>query len=159
MGITFVGIGVPGSGKTTVLEAYARAHDLIYISPDRIREEISGDATIQSDMRQVWETAYTRMHDALQSGKSVVFDATQYKVKDRRLIVEKARESGAKKVIGVYFEVSLPVALVRNRMRGRVVPEYAIERMFNVLAVSPPSLEDGFDELIAPEELSKFRKL
>lgn len=154
MGIVIAGIGVPGSGKTTLLEGFAQERGYVYISPDRIREEISGDARIQSDMYVVWGTAYHRMREALKADRSVAFDATQYKPKGRREFIEEARAMGAEKVIGVYFDVSLPVALERNRARDRNVPEHVIERMHRMLGETPPRLEEGFDMLIRPDELA-----
>ena len=154
MGIVIAGIGIPGSGKTTVLERFAKEHSYAYISPDQIREEISGDARIQSDMRVVWDTAYRRMREALKADRSGVFDATQYKPKDRREFIEEARAMGAEKIIGVYFDVSLPVALERNRARDRNVPEHAVERMHRILGKTPPRLEEGFDVLIRADELA-----
>ena len=153
MGRVIVGIGIPGSGKTTVLRAYAEDRGLTYISPDEIRAEISGDARIQSDMRLVWKTAYERMGSALKEGRDVVFDATQYKPEDRRDFTEKARQYGAAEIVGVFFDVPLVVAKERNARRERVVPEHALERMHRLLEKQPPRLEEGFTSLIAPGKL------
>jgi len=153
MSRVIAGIGIPGSGKTTELKAYAATHGYTYISPDDIRAEISGDARVQSDMRAVWEAAYQRLKDALENEKTVVFDATQYKQEDRRDFCDKAREYGATEIIGVYFDVPLLVAQERNQARARVVPEHALRRMWKRLQDTPPSTEDGFTALVAPEEL------
>lgn len=153
MSRVIVGIGIPGSGKTTALRAYAEDRGLTYISPDEIRAEISGDARIQSDMRLVWKTAYERMEDALKEGTGVVFDATQYKPEDRVDLIRQATAYGAEEIIGVYFDVPFTIAKERNAGRERVVPEHALERMHRLLEKHPPSLTEGFTSLIAPDEL------
>ncbi|HWH16058.1 MAG TPA: AAA family ATPase [Candidatus Paceibacterota bacterium] len=147
------GIGIPGSGKTTILRSLAAERGYTYLSPDDIREEISGDARIQSAMRLVWETAYARMREALMRGETVVFDATQYKSEDRRDFIEKACAYGATEIVGVYFAVPLEVAQERNAGRERMVPEHALRRMHRRLTEEPPRAEEGFTKIIAPEEL------
>jgi dephospho-CoA kinase len=39
-----IGIGVPGSGKTTALKPFAERNTYTYISPDDIRAELTGNA-------------------------------------------------------------------------------------------------------------------
>jgi len=147
------GIGIPGSGKTTALKAYAAERGYTYISPDDFREIISGDARIQSDMRRVWEAAYDAMEKALTRGESVVFDATQYKPEDRLDFTHKARTYGAEEIVGVYFDVPLEIAMERNSGRERTVPEHALIRMHRMLRECPPTMEDGFTSMVLPEDL------
>jgi predicted kinase len=153
MAIVIAGIGMPGSGKTTLLKPYALEKGLTYISPDELRQEISGDVRIQSDMRLVWDTAYARMEESIAKGRSVVFDATQYKPVDRKDFLEKARGYGATQVIGVYFDVSLERAKEWNQQRERIVPEHALVRMHDSLRKNPPLEGEGFDAVLSPEEL------
>jgi len=155
MAKVIAGIGIPGSGKTTVLKTFAHERRFVYISPDEVREEISGDARIQSDMQEVWRRVFQRMTEALQKGKDVVLDSTNYKAEDRRTLIEKADASGAQ-VIGVYFDVPLELALERNKSRERVVPEHAVQRMHKRLKETPPCVEEGFYVVITPEELGKL---
>lgn len=148
------GIGIPGSGKTTSLFQYAKKHGHTYICPDDIRQEVSGDARIQANMRLVWDTAYARMREAIQKGKTVVFDATQYKPEDRRDFTQKAKGYGAADIVGVYFDVPLEVAKERNATRDRVVPDHALTRMHRMLTEFPPSEKDGFTSIVAPQDLN-----
>ncbi|HYE23286.1 MAG TPA: AAA family ATPase [Candidatus Paceibacterota bacterium] len=154
MSRVIAGIGIPGSGKSTSLLQYAREHSYAYISPDELRQEISGDVRIQSDMRLVWETAFLRLKEALERGETVVFDATQYKPVDRRDFADKAKSYGATEIVGVYFNVPLDTAKERNVLRARTVPEHALERMRRLLQEYPPSVADGFTAIISPDELT-----
>ena len=45
-----------------------------------------------------------------------------------------------------FFDVPLEICLERNRNRGRMVPEDALERMARKLV--PPRLEEGFSKIM-----------
>jgi predicted kinase len=97
-----LGIGLPGSGKSTALKPFAEKYGYAYISPDEIRAEVSGDASIQTDMRQVWDIVHERTAQALEDSKKVVVDATFVKGWERRAFIQFARDHGAKWVQGVF---------------------------------------------------------
>ena len=158
MAIVIAGIGIPGAGKTTVLLPFAREHHYIYISPDDLREKITGDAGDQSKNRMVWVEAYRLMREAIAGERSVVFDATLAKREDRQSFVKLARRYGATQVFAVYFEVSMEVAERRNAGRTRVVGSHVLERMHTSLLLDPPSTSDGFDQVYASSELDQLPK-
>ena len=83
---------------------------------------------------------------ALGNGRSVVVDNTNPTPGDRRRPIEQGREHGAK-VVGYFFDSELRECLERNRCReGRErVPDVALYATAKKL--SPPSYEEGFDEL------------
>ena len=149
---------MPGSGKTTALKPFAEANGYVYISPDDIRAEVSGDASIQVDMRQVWDLVHERTKDALMRGENVVVDATFVKDRERKKFIEFARENGATKVQGVFADVSYEVASERNKERERVVPEHAMERMNRFLVGNEPTVEDGFDSVFSINEFQELEK-
>lgn len=149
---------MPGSGKTTTLKPFAEANGYVYISPDDIRVEVSGDASIQVDMRQVWDLVHERTKDALMRGENVVVDATFVKDRERKEFIEFARENGATKVQGVFADVSYEVASERNKERERVVPEHAMERMNRFLVGNEPTVEDGFDSVFSINEFQELEK-
>ncbi|MEJ0053949.1 MAG: AAA family ATPase [bacterium] len=153
-----MGIGVPGSGKTTILKPFAEENSYTYISPDDIRFEMLGDATEQSKNKEVWEEAHRRTADALRRGETVVFDATFAKDFERKEFIRFAREHGASKVQGMVAAVPMEVALERNRLREPMVPEHAIRRMHNMLIRTPPVVEDGFDSVFDIGELQQLKR-
>jgi len=136
-------IGIPASGKSTHLKRFAEINGYVYICPDEIRLELTGDAADQSRNAEVWETSYSRMADALQSGKSVVFDATQARLGDRETFIQRAYQYGAEKVQAVQFNIPLEIAKERNRTRDRMVPEFVLDRMKQSLDTHPPTLHEG----------------
>ncbi len=79
-----MGIGIPGSGKTTIIKAFADRNNYTYICPDDIRTELTGDPRDQTKNKEVWETARQRVSEAIHQGKTVVVDATFAHAEQRR---------------------------------------------------------------------------
>lgn len=153
-----LGIGIPGSGKTTVLQKFADTYDYAYICPDDIRAELLGDVTDQSRGDEVWKEAYQRTANALAEGKSVVFDATFTNEAARMELIQFAREHGAEKIQGVHVDTPLEVAKERNQERERVVPEHVLERMHNKLQEQQPEISEGFDTIFTLNESQELEK-
>jgi predicted kinase len=152
MGKLIVGVGIPGSGKTAIFKKFAAKHEYSYICPDDIREELTGDASDQSQNAAVWNKAKERLQEFLKENKTVVFDATFADPEQRKEFLTFAGENGAVNIQGVYVSVSLEIAKERNQKRERKVPEHVLERMKNEFQNSPPSTTDGFDSLFTLDE-------
>ena len=151
-----MGMGIPGSGKTTYLKPLAERYGFTYVSPDEIRMELTGDAADQSHDEDVWMLARARIAQALEGNGSVVMDATFSRARYRKEFVDFLREAGAHMVIGIFANVSLEVAYERNQTRDRTVPTDVLHRMHTALVKEPPSLEDGFDALFTLDEFSEL---
>lgn len=147
-----VGIGVPGSGKTTVLKNFAGRYAYAYICPDDIRAEMTGDPKDQSKNREVWDEAYRRMAKGLDGGQTIVFDATLADERTRQQFLALARQYGAEKVQGVYVVVPLETAKERNAVRTRVVLEHVLEKMHGNLENNSPHVGEGFDAIFTLDE-------
>jgi predicted kinase len=158
MAKVIMGIGIPGSGKTTVLKPFSEENNYTYISPDEIRFELTGSMADQSKNREVWAEAHKRVKDALSRGETVVFDATFAHDSERKTFIQFARDHGAEKVQGVHAEVPYDIASERNSLRERVVPTHAMERMHSTLNEKPPSLDDGFDSVFHINELQELER-
>lgn len=156
MRIAIVAIGIPGSGKTTVLKPLAERYGLTYINRDDIREEILGDARDQSRNKEIWEEANRRTAASLEHGTGVVLDATFVESWKRKDMVSFLHEAGASPIIGAVADVPLQVAKERNQGRNRVVPDDVLDWMHTTLASEPPSLEEGFDALVSLSEIEKI---
>ena len=127
-------IGLQASGKTSfAIRHFADLYD--YVSKDRFRN------AKKRQRRQ--ERLIER---ALQSGRSVVVDNTNATVEARAPVIELGRRYGAR-IIGFYFESSVPACLERNRARrGKErVPDVAI--FTTVSRLEPPSCGEDFDRL------------
>ena len=151
-----VGIGMPGSGKTTILKNFAERYGYAYICPDDIRQELLGDVTDNSRNNEVWAEAYKRTREHLQEGKSIVFDATFADPEYRKAFLKFARENGAEKIQGIFVDVPSEVARARNQARDRKVPNEIMDRMESDLKTTPPELQDGFDAIFTLDEYQKM---
>lgn len=159
MAVAIIAIGIPGSGKTSLLKPFAKRHNFAYINKDDIRKELTGDAANQSRNADVWQEANRRTKEALESGTGVVIDATFVETSKRRQTIALARACGATRVIGVFVDVPPEVAKDRNRRRDRTVPDRVVDWMVSLLRSQPPSLADGFDILLGAEEIRRLDRL
>jgi predicted kinase len=151
-----MGIGIPGSGKTTLLEPLAKRLGLIYVSPDEIRKELTGDMADPSRDEEAWDIARSRIKEALAGNADVVVDAT-FRIRHwRRKFVDFLRDAEAHAVYAFFANVPLEVANERNRGRNRVVPYDVLERMHASLAKDPPTLRDGFDAVFTLEDFDEL---
>lgn len=147
-----MGIGIPGSGKTTVLKEFAKKNGYEYVSLDDIRGELAGAVINQSKNGEVVRQAYDRMRNFITSGKTVVYDATSTLESDRLAFISFAREQGAQKIQGIFVDTPIEIAKERNANRERVVPERVLERQTGELRAAPPGIVDGFDSVFTLNE-------
>lgn len=148
-----LGIGIPGSGKSTYLKRIVKENDFAYICPDDIREELTGNTSDQSKNKEVWELAYKRLETLLSTDtNTIVFDATQANKEQRIRCIENCKKYGAEVVEGLFFDTPLRISKQRNSSRDRKVPEHVLEKMNSFLEKDPPKIDDGFDSLIILDE-------
>lgn len=77
-------IGLPGSGKSTYAkEEHESNSNSVYLSSDKIREELYGNESIQGNPVEVFTLMQSRAIEALKSGRDVFYDATNLTRKDR----------------------------------------------------------------------------
>ena len=76
-------IGLPGSGKSTIAQAYSEGYGYEVVSSDAIREELYGDAAIQGDPQKVFKVFHQRIEEVLKAGNNCIADATNLKRKNR----------------------------------------------------------------------------
>jgi len=77
-------VGIPGSGKSNWVNSRTEDENTIVVSPDNIREELTGSISDQTQNGKVWWIAKERVVDGLNSGKNVILDATNVDGKSRR---------------------------------------------------------------------------
>ncbi|MFN3926802.1 MAG: AAA family ATPase [Pseudanabaenaceae cyanobacterium] len=147
-------IGIPGSGKSTLAQSMLRTHPNLYayISPDQIRGRLYGDASIQGEWLQIWAEVKQQVMTAAEAGKNIIYDATNYKSKYRREVIELLKSYHFQPITGVCLQVPLWICLSRNQSRSRQVPEDVIIEMHRCLVLNPPSLREGFDRLLVQED-------
>ena len=135
-------IGLPGSGKSTIAQAYSVGYGYEVVSSDAIREELYGDAATQGDPQKIFKVFHQRIEEALKAGKNCIADATNLKRKNR---IEMLRLPEVKKAYKKAYFVAVPVSVcrLRNEGRKRTVPDEVITRMVN--SFEPPTIEEGFN--------------
>ena len=143
--IVMILIGAPGSGKSTWGKHFAETRGYAYVCPDEFRAKLGWGEGDQSVSAAAFGMAKGAIGNALDSGKSVVFDATNMYRKTRKDFINIARGRGAK-THAIVFEVDKPTLLDRNKKRGimggRDVSEEIID---NMLAKYQPPTNEEFD--------------
>jgi predicted kinase len=148
-------IGVPGSGKSTLVKELVRSASSVQtqvISPDQIRANLYGSASEQGQWHEIWAEVQQEFSQASNSQHSVIYDATNYKLQYRQEAIALARSHDFKPITGLWLNVPLWICLDRNQRRDRQVPEEVIIEMYRCLALNPPNLQDGFDRFMFKEE-------
>lgn len=160
MSLAFMAIGLPGSGKSTVLRPFAQKHELVYINRDELREHFAGGdpSRLRSVSPEVLARSNELMEEALRAGNSLLIDATFPEIGHRRTTIALMREAGATRVVGIYADIPFETACANNNSRARVVPQHAMDNMHSQLTAHPPSLEDGFDEMYHLDELDELER-
>lgn len=153
----YMSIGAPGSGKSTwwllgQKEGIIPHENVIRINMDDIREQITGDAGDQSQNNLVYKIAMSNLKSALSQQIPVIYwDATSVKRRDRRKMTKLIKQANYD-VIGIWFDLPKETLKERNANRDRQVDESVIDRMWKQLNDNPPSLEEGFDQIIIINE-------
>ncbi|MBW4617751.1 MAG: WYL domain-containing protein [Desmonostoc vinosum HA7617-LM4] len=143
-------IGTPGSGKSTLAKLISSLGNCEIISTDDIREELYGDATIQGEWQKIEATAIHCICTALSLGKSVVYDATNFKRFFRMDFLVKVNTQVAEwglnqpNWIAWYLQTPLETCIEWNQQRQRQVPSNIIESMYKLLQDFPPITGEGF---------------
>lgn len=138
-------VGIPASGKSTVAEDLKRDRDdIIYLSSDKLREELLNDVNNQDNNSLVFVEMAKRTREALKDGKHVIYDATNISRKKRRGLLQQLPKNIEKIVI--YMATPYKTIVERNQNRDRVVPQEVIDRMYKNMQI--PIYSEGWDKII-----------
>lgn len=141
-------IGIPASGKSS----FARCLGRQIISPDLIRTELYGSASIQGNWSEIFARVTNQLEQCFAAQQSVIYDATNCRSPHRTEIINLSKNIGYSPVSGIWLNVPLWVCLERNEHRPDPVPESVIIDMHRSLMQRSPSLAEGFDYLMIKEE-------
>lgn len=121
-------IGIAGSGKTT-LAKLALKKEAIVVSSDECRKEICGDEFDQTVTKEAFELFYKKIRNGINAQKQVIADATNLDKFSREIIYNIAKENSIP-VYALVFNLPLELIKKQNNSRNRVIPDYAMNRMY-----------------------------
>lgn len=139
-------IGISGSGKSYIYNKDYK--DCVQVSPDLIREELTGDISNQSRNKEVFKLAFERVDEYLNKGQDVFFDATNVNKSQRKNFTDKYIGTDVE-VIYVILPADIDLSWKRIRKDIREgknrsdVPYFALVRQKEQY---DKSLEIGFDD-------------
>lgn len=159
--ICTVMVGLPGLGKSTIVESYAKNYenidkDVFVYSTDTEIERLSAfnGWTYDQGFTEFIEPATKRMNEqveiAIRSKQDVIWDQTNLTVKKRKKIINRMKQA----VYQVRCECIVPpdndydgskedwVERLDNRP-GKTIPQHIMSNMIESFVV--PTIEEGFD--------------
>ena len=146
-------VGIPGSGKST--QASKLAADLKegkekfeIISSDHYREMLFGDASIQEHGDVLFKCIYSDLETFLTSGKTVIFDATNVKYKDRKKALDIVKYAEKRANIKIQKQAyimctAIETCIDRDAKRDKPVTAEVIWRFAK--SYNCPQYFEGFD--------------
>jgi len=152
----YVLIGLPASGKSSWARANAARLRACVVCSDDVRRDLRTHGRDAQDSDLVFSEVERRARAVLQSGQSVILDATHSNRELRRYALQLAAEIHAHRV-AIWFDLPLSVCLERNARRSErgvddedgpfFPPSEALVRAIAELS-QPPGL-DEFDEVVS----------
>lgn len=139
-------IGISGSGKSYIYNKDYK--DCVQVSPDLIREELTGDISNQSKNKEVFKLAFERVDEYLNKGQNVFFDATNVNKGQRKNFTDKYKDTDVE-VIYVILPANIDLSWkrirkdIRDNKNRSDVPYFALVRQKEQY---DKSLELGFND-------------
>lgn len=122
--------GLPASGKSYIAQTlHEICPEMRLIASDDIRKDLYGDEAAQGDPEVVFAEVNRRISEALESGQSVIYDATNCYPWSRQKILDLIPAEREVSVRFWHIDTPLDVCLERNANRKRQVPENLILKM------------------------------
>lgn len=139
-------IGISGSGKSYIYNKDYK--DCVQVSPDLIREELTGDISNQTKNKEVFKLAFERVDEYLNKGQDVFFDATNVNKEQRKNFTDKYIGTD---IEVIYVVLPADIDLSWNRIRKDIregknrsnVPYFALVKQKEQY---DKSLKSGFND-------------
>lgn len=134
-------VGLPASGKSTIAKNFMKELNTIWLSSDKLREELLGNEENQSNNGLIFKEMEKRTLKALNNNQNVIYDATNLSSKRRITLLNKIPSN----IQTICYIVLTPYeqCLKNNSTRDRKVPEHVINRMYKSFEV--PYYNEGWD--------------
>ena len=140
-------IGISGSGKSTKAIELSEIYNAKIYSSDKLREELYGDVNDQTHNEVLFKELHKRIIEDLKLGQSVIYDATNLSLKNRKKFFNYMKEHDCAPANTYAYVMSTPFEKCKeqNLQRDRQVPEYVLEKQMKSFEI--PFYEEGFDEI------------
>lgn len=138
-------VGIPGSGKTTYAKTMAQKLNALHVTSDGIRQELRPNDNWYhpEDNGKVYEIMFKRTLDALATGQTVLYDATNMSRKDRASILRQCPKYV--KIECHIIWTPIEVCIERDAAREHPVGEDVIYKMLR--RFEAPFYDEGFDDI------------
>ena len=112
-------VGLPGSGKSSIVENLRHSCPFVLISTDGIRTLLSSRPIYTpSEMSLVYEIGYELITRRLKQGQRVVFDASNHLAARREHVIRLAEQCGAPAAVCI---VQAAQEMIQQRLRQRTM--------------------------------------
>lgn len=143
-------VGLPCSGKSF----FAKGQGGMWISSDKIREELYGNESIQENPEKVFQVMWERLCESIERDEEYVFyDATNVVCKRRIVFCEQLRKKYGDKIklVARVFNTPIEECIRRAKERKeRPLPESVIWKF--VKTWQTPAYWEGWDTIIITRE-------
>lgn len=128
-------MGLPGAGKSTVVNTCYNVSEFTVIDCDKIKEEKSDFDPKNPGVYHEWskKEANLRKAVAINKGENLILDTTGTNV-ERMFKEVRTLQAAGYSVTILYVRVKLQTAIERNANRARVVPESIIREKFETIS-------------------------
>ena len=142
--ILYMLIGLPGSGKTTWAHNNANIFKADIVSSDEFRQKLFGDEADQSHNSEVFTAMNNATIKILNSGKNVIYDATNLNRKNRIRTINYIKNNCKRNVTVVAYIFDTPIDMCKsnNLKRTRQVPDIVYDNMLKHFEM--PTITEGF---------------
>ena len=114
-------VGLPGTGKSSIVEELRGNIECTVISTDNIRLQMRNQPTYTAaEMMLVYEVCYSIIEVRLKKGQRVIFDASNYLAARREHLAKIGRRCGAPVAV-CYVQAGQDI--IRERLRQRLTAE------------------------------------
>lgn len=130
-------MGLPGAGKSYVLQNYYNLDGYKIIDPDEIKKEQPDYSDDNPSVYHEWskKEAKFRIEQSIHQNMDIVIDGTGTNVEKMYKQITELQSEGYQVTI-LYVKVKLQTALKRNQERARTVPEEIVREKFSTISTA-----------------------
>lgn len=127
-------MGLPGAGKSTVLNKRYNVANFVVIDPDEIKKEKEDYDPKHPEIYHEWskKQAKLRTVNAIANEQDLIVDGTGTNVEKMYKQIKELQSEGYEVEV-LYVKVALKTALERNARRERTVPENIVYEKYETI--------------------------